>query len=98
MRFEPVAILQSKVQVPFEIRVMDANNRPLKYATVDLEITQLDGMQSAKFKAIAEDPLKLPGVYMAKPVFTDGGQWNVTARAERQNQESSRTIRFLVQK
>lgn len=97
LRFEPTAVLQSKVQVPFEIRVVDANSRPLTYAKVDLEIARTDGSQFAKFKAVAEDMLKLPGVYIAKPVFPEGGEWDVTARVERQNKESNRTIRFNVQ-
>ncbi len=97
MRFEPVAVLQAKVRVPFQILVFDANNRPLKYATVDVEIARLDGSQPAKFKATAEDAIKMPGVYMAKPTFPESGQWNVTARVERQNLESNRTIQFDVQ-
>ncbi|HSU32676.1 MAG TPA: FixH family protein [Bryobacteraceae bacterium] len=97
IRFEPTAVMQSKVQVPFEIRVMDANSRPLTYANVDLEIARADGSHSAKFKAVAEDTIKLPGVYTAKPVFPEGGPWNVTARAERHNLESNRTIQFNVQ-
>ena len=60
IRFEPTAVLQSKVQVPFEIRVMDANSRPLTYANVDLEIARADGSHFAKFKAVPEDTIKLP--------------------------------------
>jgi len=97
LRFEATAVLQAKVRVPFRISVVDANNRPLTYATVDLEIARLDGTQPAKFKAPAEDVVKLPGVYTAKPTFPEDGQWNVTARAERQGLESNRTIQFYVQ-
>lgn len=97
MRFEPTAILQAKVKVPFRIQVWDAANKPLKYATVDLEIARLDGTEPAKFKASAEDTIKLPGVYTAKPIFPEGGQWNVTARARRQDKESNRRIQFYVQ-
>ena len=97
MRFEPTAILQAKAPIPFRIQVMDAANRPLTFATVDLEIARPDGTQPAKFKAPAEDERKLPGVYTAKPVFPEGGQWNVTARAKRQDMESNRTIQFTVQ-
>jgi hypothetical protein len=97
MRFEPTAILQAKAPIPFRIQVMDANNRPLTFATVDLEIARLDGTQPAKFKAPAEDERKSPGVYIAKPVFPADGQWNVTARAKRQDLESNRTIQFAVQ-
>ncbi len=97
MRFEPTAVLQAKAPIPFRIQVMDAGNRPLTFATVDLEIARPDGSQPAKFKAPAEDERRLPGVYIAKPVFPEGGQWNVTARAKRQDLESNRTIQFAVQ-
>ena len=97
MRFEPIAVLQAKVSVPFRINVVDAIGKPLTYASVDLEIARLDGSQPAKFKAPAEDEIRMPGVYIAKPIFPESGQWNVTARVERQNLESNRTIQFSVQ-
>lgn len=97
LRFEPTAVLQAKAPIPFRIQVMDANNRPLTFATVDLEIARPDGSQPAKFKAPAEDERAMPGIYMAKPVFPQGGEWNVTARAKRQDLESNRTIQFTVQ-
>ena len=97
MRFEPTAVLQAKVAVPFRIQVMDAGNRPLTFATVDLEIARQDGSQPAKFKAPAADERAMPGAYIAKPVFPASGEWNVTARAKRQDLESNRTIQFTVQ-
>jgi hypothetical protein len=92
VRFEPTAKVQSGVQVPFQINVMDARKKPLTNAKVTLQIDMLDHSRVQVFQA----PSISPGVYIAKPVFPAAGDWNVYVQVRRNNEMSSRTIQFSV--
>ena len=63
IRFEPTAILQTGVQVPFEISVTDSRRNPLTQAEVKLYIETADGRERKAFVA----PAVTAGVYLAKP-------------------------------
>jgi len=92
IRFEPTAKLQTGVQVPFEIHILDAHDQPVREAKVLLVCTQSedDPGFSAEGKAIT------PGVYIAKPVFPKTGTWNVQVRARREGRESTRVTQFNI--
>lgn len=92
IRFEPTAKLQTGVQVPFEIHILDAHDQPVREAKVLLVCTQTedDAGIRTEGKAIS------PGVYVAKPVFPKTGAWNVQVRARREGRESTRVAQFNV--
>ena len=92
IRFESTAKLQTGVDVPFEIHVSDALHKPLIDATVTLQIEMSDHSHIKVFPA----PAVSPGVYLAKPVFSAAGEWNVYVQARRDDQMSARTILFNV--
>lgn len=93
IRFEPTAVLQTGVPVPFKIDVNDDLHKPLIQAKVTLQIEMTDHSHSKVFSASAIDP----GVYVAKPVFPAAGEWNVYVEVHRNNQMRARTIQFSVQ-
>jgi YtkA-like len=92
IRFEPTAKLQTGVQVPFEINILDAHDQPVREAKVLLICTQSENDPgiSAEGKAVS------PGVYIAKPVFPKTGTWNVQVRARREGRESNRVAQFNI--
>jgi hypothetical protein len=92
IRFEPTAKLQTGVQVPFEIHILDAHDQPVREAKVLLVCTQSEGDPgiSTEGKAIS------PGLYVAKPVFPKTGTWNVQVRARREGRESNRVVQFNI--
>jgi uncharacterized GH25 family protein len=92
IRFEPKAILQTGVPVPFEIDVNDDLGKPLTEAKVTLQIDTADHKDVKVFKA----PAVSPGVYIAKPVFSSAGQWNVYVEVRHDDRMSARTIQFNV--
>lgn len=92
IRFEPTAKLQTGVQVPFEIHVIDALRKPLIDAKVTLQIELPDHTHTKVFAA----PAVAQGVYLAKPVFPLTGDWNIYVEAHRDNEMSARTIQFNV--
>ena len=92
IRFEPTAILQTGTQVPFQITIKDSLGKPLVDAKVKLQIETSDGGHVETYNAPATDR----GVYVAKPVFTVAGQWDVRVEARRDNAMSTRTIQFAV--
>lgn len=92
IRFEPTAKLQTGIDVPFEIHITDALDKPLIDAKVTLQIETLDHTHIKVFPA----PAISAGVYMAKPVFPLAGEWNVYVEAHRNNEMSARTIQFNV--
>jgi hypothetical protein len=95
IRFEPKAILQTGVPVPFEINVNDSLHKPVQQAIVTLQIETTEEHKNVKvFRAPATEP----GVYVAKPVFPDSGDWSVYVEVRRNDQLSSRTIQFSVAK
>jgi YtkA-like len=92
IRFEPTAKLQTGVQVPFEIHITDALHKPLPDAKVTLQIEMPDHTHVQVFPA----PATAAGVYLAKPVFSLPGEWNLYVEAHRNNEMSARMIQFNV--
>lgn len=92
IRFEPTAKLQTGVEVPFEIHILDAHDQPVREAKVLLVCTQSEDDPGIRVdgKAIS------PGVYVAKPVFPKTGAWNVQVRARREGRESTRVVLFNI--
>ena len=94
IRFEPKAILQTDVPVPFEIDVTNDLRKPLIDAKVTLQIETTDQRLLKVFQASAVSP----GVYIAKPVFPESGEWSVYVEVRRNDQLSARTLKFTVSK
>ena len=92
IRFEPKAILQTGVPVPFEISVTDSRRNPVAQAQVKLYIETADGRNRKPFPA----PTTTAGVYLAKPVFPEAGDWNVDVEVRRNDQFTSRSLQFNV--
>ena len=96
IRFGPTAVLQTGAQVPFEIRVSDARHNPVTEARVTLQIETMHNTRVQVFNAPEADRRANPGLYIAKPVFPEAGQWNVYVEVRRDDQMSTRTIQFTV--
>jgi len=94
IRFEPTAMLQTGAQIPFQVTVTDDLRKPLVEAKVTLQIETKDGQNVQVFKA----PSIGSGVYLAKPVFPQPGQWNISVDVQRNGDESRRTLEFTVPK
>ncbi len=94
IRFEPKAILQTDAQIPFEIKVMDDLNKPLHQAKVTLQIETKDHQNVKVFKA----PEVTEGVYLAKPIFPEPGEWSVYVEVHRNDEMSARTLEYTVPK
>jgi hypothetical protein len=92
IRFEPKAVLQTEAPIPFQIEVTNDLHKPLTQAKVTLQIETSEHMDVKVFDA----PAVSPGVYVAKPVFSDAGQWNVYVEVRRGNSVSARTIQYYV--
>ncbi len=96
IRFEPAAKLQTGVEVPFTITVIDDLHKPVIDAKVTLQISTTDGTQAKVFKAPQIGRIASPGVYTAKPIFPFAGEWNVYVEVHLENHMSARTIQFSV--
>lgn len=92
IRLEPTAMLQTGADIPFQITVRDALRKPLVDAKVTLQVETAQHDHVQVYKAPAVDR----GVYLAKPVFSQAGAWNLTVQVHRADQESSRTIEVNV--
>jgi hypothetical protein len=92
IRFEPDAKLQTGIDIPFRITVKDSLRNPLTGAKVTLQIETADHQNVKLYPA----PAVQAGVYVAKPVFTAAGQWNVDVVVRRSGARSTRTIQFNV--
>ncbi len=92
IRFEPKAVLQTEAAIPFQINVTDDLHKPLIEAKVTLQIETAEHTDVKVFAA----PAVGPGVYVAKPVFPESGQWNVYVEVRRGNEISARTIQYYV--
>ena len=92
IRFEPKAILQTGVAVPFEISVTDSRRNPVTQAEVKLYIEAADGHERKLFAA----PAITAGVYLSKPIFPEAGNWKVDVEVRRNDQFSMRSLEFNV--
>ncbi len=92
IRFEPTAILQTGVQIPFSIKVADARHKPVHAAKVTLQINTKDPTETKVLPATETDP----GTYIAKPVFPHSGQWDVYVEVEHDGARTARTKEVLV--
>lgn len=92
IRFEPKALLQPDAQIPFEIKVLNDLQQPLHEAKVTLQIETKDHKNVQVFKA----PEVTEGVYLAKPIFSQAGEWSVLVQVHRNDQETSRARDFSV--
>lgn len=81
VRFEPQAILQPSVKIPFQITVTDALNKPVIQANVTLQIETTDHQNVKVFKAT----MMSPGAYTALPVFPVAADYDVNVEVRRQN-------------
>jgi hypothetical protein len=63
-------------------------------AKVTLQIETKDHTHITVFKA----PETERGVYLAKPVFPEPGQWNVSVEVHRNDQVSTRASEYVVPK
>ena len=94
IRFEPKAMLQTQAQIPFEITVTNPLRQPVREAKVTLQIETKDHQNVTIFKA----PEVTPGVYLAKPVFPEAGEWSVYVEVHRNDQFTARTLEYTVSK
>lgn len=92
IRFEPKAILQTGAAIPFEISVTDPHRNPVAQAAVKLYIETVDGRERKAFPA----PTITTGVYLAKPVFPEAGDWKIDVEVRRNDQLSTRSLQFNV--
>jgi len=92
IRFEPKAILQTGVPIPFEISVSNDLQQPVVQATVTLQIETTAHENVKVFKA----PSVSAGVYVAKPVFPSSGDWTVYVEVRRSGAMSNRTNQYNV--
>lgn len=92
IRFEPKAVLQTNAPIPFEIHVFDDLHKPLIQAKVTLQIETAEHANVQVFNA----PSVAAGVYLAKPTFSEPGQWDVDVEVHRGNETSARTIQYYV--
>ena len=92
IRFEPTAKLQTQVPVPFQITVRDSLNKPFIQGKVTLQIETTEHRNVKVFNA----PMTAPGIYIAKPVFPEAGEYNVYVEVRRDDRMSARTIQFSV--
>jgi hypothetical protein len=92
IRFEPTAKLQTGVQVPFEIHILDAHDQPVREAKVLFVCSQSEADAGIK----SEGKAVSPGVYVAKPIFPKTGTWNIQVSARREGRESTRVAQFNV--
>jgi hypothetical protein len=94
IRFEPKAVLQTDAQIPFEIKVMDDLKKPVQDAKVTLQIETKNHQHLTVFKA----PAVTSGVYLAKPIFPEAGEWNVYVEVHRNDEMSARVLEYTVPK
>ena len=94
IRFEPKAMLQTDAQIPFEIKVTNDLKQPLHQATVTLQIETKDHHHVKVFRA----PEVTEGVYLAKPVFSEAGEWSILVEVHRNDQMSERAMDYVIPK
>jgi hypothetical protein len=92
IRVEPRVVLQTGVDIPFDITVNDSLRKPVADAKVTLQISSADSRNVKVFRATST----AAGQYIAKPVFPSPGEWTVYVEVRRNDQVSSRTTQFNV--
>jgi hypothetical protein len=92
IRFEALAVLQSGVPIPFHIKVEDARHQPMTDAKVSMQIETSEHNEVQMFKATAMGA----GIYSAKPIFPEPGEWLVMVSVHHDDLVSARTITFEV--
>jgi hypothetical protein len=92
IRFEPMAVLQSGVPIPFHIKVEDAREKPLTDAKVSMQIETSEHREFQLFKAVSIGA----GIYSVKPTFPDPGEWLVIVNVKRDEEVGGRSITFEV--
>ena len=92
IRFDPSAVVQTGVEIPFRINVTDPLRKPVAHAKVTLEINTKEPMDTKLVPATETDP----GTYIAKPMFPHSGEWNVYVEVERDGAKTARTKQVLV--
>ena len=92
IRFEPTAIMQTGVEIPFRINVDDDRHKAVRGAKVTLEITTKEPLDTKLLRATETDP----GTYIAKPIFPHSGEWNVYVEVDHDGAKSTRTKQVLV--
>jgi hypothetical protein len=92
IRFEPTAIVQTAVAIPFRINVNDDRNKAVRGAKVTLQITTKDPLDTKVLRATETDP----GTYIAKPVFPHSGEWNLYVEVDHDGGKSTRSKQLLV--
>lgn len=92
IRFEPTAIVQTGVEIPFRINVDDDRHKAVRGAKVTLQITTKDPLDTKVLRATETDP----GTYIAKPVFPHSGEWNLYVEVDHDRGKSTRNKQLLV--
>ncbi len=87
-------MLQPDAQIPFQIKVTDDLKKPLHQAHVTMQIETKDHKKVQTFKA----PEVTEGVYLAKPVFAEPGDWTLTVEVHRNDEVSTRTRDITIPK
>lgn len=92
IRFEPTALLQTGVEVPFEVKVWDVRQQPATDVRVIVAISRPNEERSLKSDALRVGT----GVYVAKPMFPSAGQWNVEVRVRKDDTVTTKVMSFNV--
>lgn len=92
IRFEPTARMQSRIDVPFQIKVIDPRQKPVEHAAVTLQIKDRDNMNVKVYRTT----MTAPGIYVASPSFVAAGEWSVYVEVRRDGEMTARTIQFTV--
>lgn len=92
IRFEPMAVLQCGVPIPFHIKAEDARHQPLTNAklTMQIETSEHKDVRTFRVSEIGA------GIYAAKPIFPEAGEWLVMVAVHRGDDVSGRSITFEV--
>lgn len=90
---EPPKAPKAEAPMPMEVRVTDAQGKPVTDAQVELVLTMIDmdhGETKSPAKAVK------PGVYRGTATFLMGGAWNVEVRAKKGSQQAAQKFRLTV--
>ena len=85
-------MLQPEAQIPFQIKVTNDLKQPVHEAKVTMQIETKDHKNVQVFKA----PEVTEGVYLAKPIFAQAGDWTLTVEVHRNDAVSTRTRDYTI--